>query len=130
MFERAVRDSRLDWTILRPGGFHSNAYAWAETIRARRTVEAPFGDVGLPGVDPGDVADRLARARPRRPRPRADRPRAGHTARTRRGDRRRAGQPGAVRRADPRGGARADAGVHARAGGRGHAGHPRRALRR
>ncbi|MEU1186273.1 NAD(P)H-binding protein [Streptomyces sp. NPDC005859] len=55
--EDAVRDSGLEWTILRPGGFHSNAYAWAEPVRDRRTVAAPFGDVGLPTVDPADIAE-------------------------------------------------------------------------
>ena len=55
--EDAVRQSGLDWTILRPGGFNSNVYAWADSIRTRRTVIAPFGDVGLPTVDPADIAD-------------------------------------------------------------------------
>jgi uncharacterized protein YbjT (DUF2867 family) len=56
-FEDAVRESGLDWTILRPGGFASNAFAWAETIRAERTAAAPFADVSLPFVDPADIAD-------------------------------------------------------------------------
>ncbi|WP_380282006.1 SDR family oxidoreductase [Kitasatospora purpeofusca] len=56
-FEEAVRRSGLDWTILRPSGFHSNAFAWAEPVRARRTVAAPFGDVALPTVDPQDLAE-------------------------------------------------------------------------
>jgi uncharacterized protein YbjT (DUF2867 family) len=55
--EDAVRASGLEWTILRPGGFASNAYAWAEDVRARRAVAAPFGDVGLPIVDPADIAE-------------------------------------------------------------------------
>jgi uncharacterized protein YbjT (DUF2867 family) len=55
--EDVVRRSGMAWTILRPGGFASNAYAWAEPIRARRTVAAPFGDVGLPIVDPADIAE-------------------------------------------------------------------------
>lgn len=55
--EDAVRGSGLAWTILRPGGFASNAYAWAESVRAERTVAAPFGDVGLPVVDPADIAE-------------------------------------------------------------------------
>lgn len=55
-FEAAVRDSGLEWTVLRPGGFASNAFAWAETVRTRRTVFAPFGDVALPVIDPADVA--------------------------------------------------------------------------
>ncbi|MEH1030827.1 NAD(P)H-binding protein [Micromonospora profundi] len=55
--EELVRRSGLDWTILRPGGFASNALAWAEPVRAARTVAAPFGDVGLPVVDPDDIAE-------------------------------------------------------------------------
>ena len=54
--EEAVRRSGPGWTVLRPGGFHSNAYAWAESVRTRRTVVAPFGDVGMPTVDPADIA--------------------------------------------------------------------------
>ncbi|GAA1616183.1 NAD(P)H-binding protein [Nonomuraea maheshkhaliensis] len=56
-FERAVRESGLEWTILRPGGFASNALAWAEPIRAHRTAAAPFAGVGLPVVDPADIAE-------------------------------------------------------------------------
>jgi uncharacterized protein YbjT (DUF2867 family) len=56
-FEEAVRGSDLDWTILRPGGFHSNAYAWAEPVRAGRMAPAPFGDVALPTIDPADIAE-------------------------------------------------------------------------
>ncbi|MFI6924323.1 NAD(P)H-binding protein [Nonomuraea spiralis] len=55
-FEEAVRGSGLVWTVLRSGGMASNAFAWAEPVRAHRTAEAPFGDVGLPFVDPDDVA--------------------------------------------------------------------------
>ncbi|MEU9410334.1 NAD(P)H-binding protein [Streptomyces sp. NPDC048281] len=55
-FEAAVRASGLDSTILRPGGFASNALAWADTIRTKRTVFAPFADVALPVVDPADIA--------------------------------------------------------------------------
>lgn len=60
--EDAVRQSDIGWTILRPGGFDSNAYAWAETIRAQRTAAAPFGDIGLPTVDPADIAEVAATA--------------------------------------------------------------------
>lgn len=55
-FEEAVQDSGLDWTILRPGGFHSNAFGYAESVRTARTLAAPFGDVGLPIIDPADIA--------------------------------------------------------------------------
>jgi uncharacterized protein YbjT (DUF2867 family) len=61
-FEDAVRQSGLEWTILRPGGFASNAYAWAESVRTRRTVAAPFGDVGVPVIDPADIAEVAAAA--------------------------------------------------------------------
>ncbi|NNN30838.1 NAD(P)H-binding protein [Streptomyces sp. S3(2020)] len=54
--DEAVRQSGLEWTILRPNGFHSNAFAWAESVRTGRTVAAPFGDVALPTVDPADIA--------------------------------------------------------------------------
>ncbi|GAA2213722.1 NAD(P)H-binding protein [Nonomuraea monospora] len=56
-FEEAVRESGLEWTILRPGGFASNAFAWAEPIRAHRTAAAPFADVALPVIDPADIAE-------------------------------------------------------------------------
>jgi uncharacterized protein YbjT (DUF2867 family) len=55
--EEAVRASGLEWTVLRPGAFASNTFAWAESVRTRRTAEAPFGDVGLPLVDPADIAE-------------------------------------------------------------------------
>ncbi|MFD9336276.1 SDR family oxidoreductase [Streptomyces sp. NPDC060028] len=55
-FEAAVRASGTDFTILRPSGFASNAFAWAESVRTKRTVFAPFGDAALPLVDPADIA--------------------------------------------------------------------------
>ncbi|MGA4726964.1 NAD(P)H-binding protein [Micromonospora taraxaci] len=60
--EDLVRRSGLGWTILRPGGFASNAFAWTEPIRGSRMVSAPFGDVGLPVVDPADIAEVAATA--------------------------------------------------------------------
>ncbi|UBU18125.1 NAD(P)H-binding protein [Nonomuraea gerenzanensis] len=56
-FEQAVRESGLEWTILRPGGFASNALAWAGPIREHRTAAAPFADVALPVIDPADIAE-------------------------------------------------------------------------
>lgn len=55
-FEQALAESGLDWTALRPGAFFSNTFAWIEPVRAQRVVPAPFGDVGLPAVDPADIA--------------------------------------------------------------------------
>ncbi len=55
--EDAVTRSGLDWTILRPGGFHSNTLQWADAVRTQRVVAAPFGDVALPTIDPADIAE-------------------------------------------------------------------------
>ncbi|MEU8825127.1 NAD(P)H-binding protein [Streptomyces sp. NPDC048636] len=60
--EDAVRQSGRGWTLLRPSGFTSNAFAWAESVRVQRTVAAPFGDIGLPVVDPADIAEVAATA--------------------------------------------------------------------
>ncbi|MGB3442990.1 MAG: NAD(P)H-binding protein [Actinophytocola sp.] len=56
VLEDVVRTSGLPWTMLRPGGFHSNTLRWAESVRGRREVAAPFGDVALPTIDPADIA--------------------------------------------------------------------------
>lgn len=52
----------MRWTILRPGGFDSNALWWRESIRRNRTAAAPSADVGLPLVDPADIAGVAAAA--------------------------------------------------------------------
>jgi uncharacterized protein YbjT (DUF2867 family) len=39
--EDVVRNSGLDWAILRPGGFASNALWWAESVRTQQLVD-PF----------------------------------------------------------------------------------------
>ncbi|WP_030565737.1 NAD(P)H-binding protein [Streptomyces aureocirculatus] len=55
--EDTLRGSGLDWAVLRPGGFASNALGWAESVRTQGMVAAPFGDVGVPVVDPADIAE-------------------------------------------------------------------------
>ncbi|WP_148587978.1 SDR family oxidoreductase [Streptomyces sp. WAC01526] len=55
--EDMLRKSGLEWAILRPGGFASNALWWAESVCAHRVVAAPFGDVGVPIIDPEDIAE-------------------------------------------------------------------------
>jgi uncharacterized protein YbjT (DUF2867 family) len=55
-FEDAVMASGMSWTILRPSGFASNSFAYIPAIRAARVIAAPFGDVGLPVIDPADIA--------------------------------------------------------------------------
>jgi uncharacterized protein YbjT (DUF2867 family) len=61
-YEDALRGSGLEWTILRPGGFDSNALAWAESIRGDLTAAAPFAGTGLPFIDPADIAEVAAAA--------------------------------------------------------------------
>ncbi|MFI8525602.1 NAD(P)H-binding protein [Promicromonospora sukumoe] len=60
--EKRVQGSGLEWTLLRPADFASNAFAWVPTVRSGRTVHAPFGDVALPAVDPLDLAEVAAAA--------------------------------------------------------------------
>ncbi|MDX6240144.1 MAG: hypothetical protein QOG10_4964 [Kribbellaceae bacterium] len=55
--EDPLTQSDLEWTLLRPGGFHSNTLQWAEMVRMQRMVAAPFGDVELPNIDPADIAE-------------------------------------------------------------------------
>lgn len=54
--ERTLRDSGMAWTILRPTQFASNALWWAGSIREEGLVRAPYVDIGLPTVHPGDIA--------------------------------------------------------------------------
>lgn len=37
-------------------------YAWSESVRTRRIVVAPFGDVAMPTIDPADIAAVAAKA--------------------------------------------------------------------
>ncbi|MFC9893144.1 NAD(P)H-binding protein [Nocardia sp. NPDC127579] len=54
--ENAVRDSGLEWTVLRPSSFASNTVSWAEAVRAGQPVPNLTG-AGTQGViDPRDVA--------------------------------------------------------------------------
>jgi len=55
--EDVVRESGVDWAILRPGGFASNALWWAESVRSRQEVAAPFGDTEVPIIDPADIGE-------------------------------------------------------------------------
>ncbi|WP_035854280.1 NAD(P)H-binding protein [Cryptosporangium arvum] len=54
-YEDALRRTAAEWTVLRPGGFASNTFAWVPSVRAARAVAAPFADVALPVVDPADI---------------------------------------------------------------------------
>jgi uncharacterized protein YbjT (DUF2867 family) len=54
--EAAVEQSGLDWTLLRPGRFMSNALQWADMIRREGKVVTPFADRRAASIDPADVA--------------------------------------------------------------------------
>jgi len=54
--ERAVRESGLDWTFLRPRAFMANALRWLPQLREGDTVRAQFPDVPAACVDPADIA--------------------------------------------------------------------------
>jgi uncharacterized protein YbjT (DUF2867 family) len=60
--ERAVVDSGIPWTILRPGAFMSNALMWAASITAQDAVYAPFTQAKTAAIDPADIAAVAARA--------------------------------------------------------------------
>ncbi|MEV0105019.1 NAD(P)H-binding protein [Nocardia sp. NPDC050799] len=54
--EEAVRDSGVDWTVLRPSSFASNTLAWASALRAGLPVSNLTGSGAQGVVDPRDVA--------------------------------------------------------------------------
>jgi len=60
--ERAVHDSGLPWTILRPAAFMSNALRWLPQLRAGDTLRLPFAGVRTATVDPHDIAAVAAKA--------------------------------------------------------------------
>lgn len=54
--ERAIEESGLEWTFLRPGQFASNTRGWAAQLAQGDVVRTPFAQVGLPAIHPGDIA--------------------------------------------------------------------------
>lgn len=60
--EQAVRGSGLDWTILRPAAFMSNALQWIPQLHSGDVIRAPFAAVRAAVTDPADVAAVAARA--------------------------------------------------------------------
>ncbi|WP_331725796.1 NAD(P)H-binding protein (plasmid) [Streptomyces xanthophaeus] len=55
--EDLLRGSGMEWTLLRPRAFMSNAFAWADSVRAQHVVRAQYGASPIACVDPRDVAD-------------------------------------------------------------------------
>ncbi|MGP4026129.1 NAD(P)H-binding protein [Actinomadura sp. 3N407] len=54
--ERALHESGLPWTILRPSAFMSNTLRWLPKLRAGDTLRLPFANLRTAAVDPHDVA--------------------------------------------------------------------------
>jgi uncharacterized protein YbjT (DUF2867 family) len=53
--ERIVRASGLDWTVLQPNSFMSNALDWIPQLASGDVVRGPFGAVPIAVIDPADV---------------------------------------------------------------------------
>ena len=60
--ERHLVASGLQWTMLRPGSFMSNALGWAETIKTQGTFYQPTGEGRWAPIDPADIGAVAVRA--------------------------------------------------------------------
>ena len=60
--ERAIEDSGVPWTFLRPTGFASNTLMWADQIRSGDVVRWPFGAAARALIDERDIAAVAVRA--------------------------------------------------------------------
>ncbi|MFD8953358.1 NAD(P)H-binding protein [Streptomyces xanthophaeus] len=60
--EDLLRGSGMEWTLLRPRAFMSNALAWADSVRTQHVVRARYGSSPNACVDPRDVAEVAVRA--------------------------------------------------------------------
>jgi uncharacterized protein YbjT (DUF2867 family) len=60
--ERAIEDSGVSWTFLRPTGFASNTLLWADQIRSGDVVRWPFGAAARSLIDERDIAAVAVRA--------------------------------------------------------------------
>ncbi|HEV2254509.1 MAG TPA: NAD(P)H-binding protein [Streptosporangiaceae bacterium] len=60
--ERAIEDSGVAWTFLRPTGFASNTLMWADQIRSGDVVRWPFGAAARSLIDERDIAAVAVRA--------------------------------------------------------------------
>lgn len=58
--ENAARGSEVDWTIVRPSAFMTNALRWAPQVRDRKVVRLPFANVLNAYIDPYDIGNMVA----------------------------------------------------------------------
>ena len=54
--EQLVENTGLPWTFLRPGGFMSNTFQWAGTIKSQSKVFNPMGHGETAPISPYDIA--------------------------------------------------------------------------
>jgi uncharacterized protein YbjT (DUF2867 family) len=55
--EEAIRETTLEWTFLRPGGFATNTLEWAPAIRAGEPVRMPYPKAARSLIHERDIAD-------------------------------------------------------------------------
>ena len=60
--EKAIRDSGIPFTILRPNNFYQNDVWYKDAMLAHDVYPQPFGDEGLSRVDVRDIAEAAALA--------------------------------------------------------------------
>jgi uncharacterized protein YbjT (DUF2867 family) len=60
--ERALKESGIPFTILRPNNFYQNDYWWKDAILQYGVYPQPIGDVGISRVDTRDIAEAAVRA--------------------------------------------------------------------
>ena len=61
--ERAIRDSGLNYTILRPNNFFQNDYLWCRAaVMSYGVYPQPIGSIGLNRIDIRDVAEAAVKA--------------------------------------------------------------------
>ncbi len=60
--EQAVRQSGLDWTILRPNNFYQNDLGLRDAIAGGGVYPQPIGDKGITRIDVRDIADAAVNA--------------------------------------------------------------------
>jgi len=62
LVERAIEDSGVGWTFLRPTGFAANTLMWADQIRSGNVVQWPFAAAARALIDERDIAAVAVRA--------------------------------------------------------------------
>jgi uncharacterized protein YbjT (DUF2867 family) len=62
LVERAIEDSGIAWTFLRPTGFAANTLMWADQVRSADVVRWPFGAAARALIDERDIAAVAVRA--------------------------------------------------------------------